>query len=322
MMSKKQLSVLIASLFAVTPALAQSDDFRAQGSVSAGGIYVNTKSGDNDLSKLNEYQDMSNGMLSTIDLKGRNSKSWIDLSGENFGRDDLYFSVRGGMYDVFKARAYTNWIPHNFLFDGITPYAGTGSASQLAVFPQPNPGTWNHIDIGYQRKDTGGYFEFQKMSPWYFRVEGNQVSTQGTKLGAASNGLSPGNGYVDLAFPVNYETNNVSFEGGYATRNMTFSVNYLVSNFGNKNETISWTNPYGNNLPDQSWLAPDNDYQKLTLNGTMRGLPWKSTISARYTWDETKSSTPINPIVLNPTGSAASSYLNLQPDTGTYDGNE
>src|SRR5512137_1859632 len=102
MTSKKQLSVLIASLFAVTPAMAQSDDFRAQGSVSVGGIYVDTKSDNTDLSKLNEYQDLSNGLLSNIELKGRNSKSWIDLSGENFGRDDLYFSVRGGMYDVFK----------------------------------------------------------------------------------------------------------------------------------------------------------------------------------------------------------------------------
>ena len=43
------------------------------------------------------------------------ASSWIDAYGENFGRDDMYVDIRGGMYDVFKARAYTNWLPHNFL---------------------------------------------------------------------------------------------------------------------------------------------------------------------------------------------------------------
>ena len=30
-------------------------------------------------------------------------------------------------------------------------------------------GGWNSYNLGYERKDAGGYFEWQKQSPWYFR---------------------------------------------------------------------------------------------------------------------------------------------------------
>ena len=61
-------------------------------------------SGTTDTSKFKEYQDLSNGMLSNIGVTGRNSSSWVDAYGENFGRDDMYVNIRGGLYDVFKAR--------------------------------------------------------------------------------------------------------------------------------------------------------------------------------------------------------------------------
>ena len=51
-------------------------------------------------------------MLSNIGIFGRTSKSWINAYGEKFGRDDMYVNIRGGLYDVFRARAYTNWMPH------------------------------------------------------------------------------------------------------------------------------------------------------------------------------------------------------------------
>ncbi len=287
-MNKRQLSILIASLFVAAPALAQSDPFVSTGSVTAGGIY--SQSNDTkDPSKFQEYQDLDSGMLSNFGFTGRNSQSWIDAYGENFGRDDTYFSVRGGMYDVFKARAYTNWMPHNFLFNGITPFAGSGTSNQTATFQKPNLGTWTNVDIGYERKDTGGYFEWQQQSPFYFRVDGNQVKFDGSKVGGSSNTTSPGGGYVDLSLPVEYTTNNVAFEAGYTTRTMTFTASFLNSNFSNDNAYVNWNNPSFASQVDRTYLAPDNQYQRLALNGVVRALPWNSTLAARYTWDKTTS---------------------------------
>ena len=65
-MSKKLLSTLIASLFAAVPAFAQSDDpMRVQGSATFGGIY-NRQNAD-DTAKLEEYQDLGNGVLDILD---------------------------------------------------------------------------------------------------------------------------------------------------------------------------------------------------------------------------------------------------------------
>jgi hypothetical protein len=99
------------------------------------------------------------------------------------------------------------------------------------------------------------------------------VKQSGSQVGSSSNGTSPGNGFTDLVIPVQYETNNVSFEGGYATNAMTFSANYLISNFGNDNSVLFWNNPfYGNNV-DRTFLPPSNDYQRLSLNAVFRQLP-------------------------------------------------
>jgi MtrB/PioB family decaheme-associated outer membrane protein len=320
-MTKKQLSILIASLFAATPLLAQTTDpFLSTGVVGAGGIITdeNSNAAREDFSKFNEYQDLSNGMLSIFGVQGRNKDSWITGYGENFGRDDMYVDLRGGMYDVFKARAYTNWLPHNFLFNGLTPYVGSGGPTLQAVFPNVNPAAWQNVDIGYQRKDTGGYFEWQGTSPWYFRVDGNQIKFSGTKLGSSSNTTSPGGGYVDLAFPVQYETNNVSVEGGYATRTMNISVSYLASNFGNDFETVSWNNPVFGGQVDRSYLPPANDYQRVAANATFRALPWASTLALRYTWDETTSDVNIANSVLS-TGGVPQFVL---PSSDTFNGKE
>ncbi len=305
-MSKKLLSTLIASLFAAAPALGQSadDPMRVQGTGTIGVIHNNSNA--SDTAKLDEYQDLGNGVLSNVGVQGRSSTTWFQGYGENFGRDDQYMFLRGGMYDVFKAGAYLNDIPHTFSSRAYTPYTGSGSNLLTATFPlaslPSNPPTagWNNFRLGYDRRDTGGYGEWQKNSPWYFRVDGNQVSFSGTRVGAAANGTSPGNGYVDLAFPQEFKTSNWGVEGGYQSSKATFAVRWDYSKFENDNPTLLWTNPYfgptsstTSNLLDTTYLAPNNEFNKLTVSGNYRDLPWRSVLSARYTWAKTTSDAPL-----------------------------
>ena len=321
-MSKKLLSTLIASLFAATPALAQSDDpIRVQGSGTIGGIYNNTNTFDN--ARLDQYQDLGNGVLSNIGAQGRNSRTWFQGYGENFGRDDQFMFLRGGMYDVFKYGAYLNDIPHTYVSNAYSPYGGIGGNVLTATFPlsalplpQP-PGNWSNFTLGTDRRDWGGYAEWQMGSPWYFRADGNQVKFSGTKYGAAANGTSPGNGYVDLAFPNETTTNNLGVEGGYQTSRATFSLRWDYSKFENDNETLQWTNPYfGSNRLDTTYLAPGNTFNKFTASGNYRDLPWKSVLSARYTWAKTTSDVPLATTALN-TGAV---YAPTLPHESNFDG--
>ena len=320
-MKRKTLATLFGGLCVAGVAEAQTvnpaptpNPWLIEGSVTAGPI-VTDQSG-RDTSKLQEYQDLNNGVLSNILFRGRDDKIWIDAYGENFGRDDMYVSVRGGQYDRYKYRIYTNWLPHNFAFNAVTPYNGTGSNLLVGTFPSPNPGTWNSFVLGYERKDTGGYFEWQGTSPWYFRVDGNHVTTDGTKVGSGALGTSPGNGFTDLAFPVSYTTDTVSAEAGYSTRKMQFSASYMFSRFSNDNTVLQWTNPFFGNQLDNTYLPLNNNYQRIAFNGVLRDLPYGSTLSARYTWSKTTNDTSVPPLALDSGGI----YVPTLPDNSTFNG--
>ena len=197
-MNRAASPILIASFLVAGPAFAQSIPWITDTYATVGGI-VTDRSG-RDFSKIEEYRDLRDGVLSNIWYRGRDDRNWVEFYGENFGRDDQYINLDGGQYGRFRYNVYTNWLPHNMLYDGRTPYDGSGTAllTPPVPFPRPDPNTWNGLNLGYERKDTGGYFEWRATSPWYFRVDANQVKFNGTKVGAAALGTSPGNGFADL----------------------------------------------------------------------------------------------------------------------------
>ncbi|MEO8303643.1 MAG: OmpA family protein [Betaproteobacteria bacterium] len=331
-MRKKLLSALVANLFAAAPAFGQSadDPMRVQGTATLGGIHNSTSATDN--AQLNLYQDLGNGVMSNVGVQGRNSTTWFQGYGENFGRGDQYLFLRGGVYDVFKSGIYLNDIPRTFSSAAYTPFNGSGSNLLTATFPlaslPTNPPTagWNGFQLGYDRRDAGGYAEWQKNGPWYFRADGSQVTFSGTRPGSGANGTSPGNGYTDLAIPQDFKTSNWGVEGGYQTSKATFAVRWDYSKFENSNETLRWTNPFfgptvngtatTSNLLDTTYLAPGNTFNKFTASGNYRDLPWHSVISARYTWAKTTSDTPLALTALNTNGV----YNNTLPDTTNFNG--
>ena len=95
-MSKKLLCTLVAGLFGSAPAFGQSDDWKVEGSATLGAIY-NSTSDTKDKSKYEEYRDLGNGVLSDVFVRGRGGKTWFEGYGENFGRDDQYMMLRGGV---------------------------------------------------------------------------------------------------------------------------------------------------------------------------------------------------------------------------------
>ena len=299
-MTKRLISLLIANLFVAVPAFAQ--DFKVEGSVSAG-VLNNRQDELGDGAKAQEFRDLSSGGLSAIDIKGRGSSYWFDLFGENLGRDDQYIGVKGGADKVLKYWLSSDSLRHNFLFNGRTPYTNPGGDLQRppANFPQLNQGTWTNVDVSYKRRDDAVGMELSVLNPFYVRIDGNRVRTTGNKYGASSQGLSPGNGYVDQIFPVEHETRNATVEGGYSTKTMHFSLAWLTSKFENDTESISWQNGYFGNGLDTTYLPPDNKYQRLAANATFRKLPLNSTVAFRYTSDELKSSNTFATQVLNGT---------------------
>lgn len=286
-MKRKLLTVLVANALAGS-ALAQ-ENMVVHGSASVGIQYVEHDA--QDPSKLNEYRDLKEGesALFGFELRGRSDTGHFNAYGENLGADDQYLNLTGGRFDSFKFRLYSDQLRHN-LGSGPgarSPFSGIGGATITAPFPPlPSVPSWNTFDHSYKRQDTGGFFEWQKLTPWYFRVEANQIKRDGVNVYAGANGTSPGNGFTDLPVPIDWTQRNYSAEVGHSTRRSHFAVNLMYSTFENENEVLRWSNRfYGNGL-DSTFLPPENQMWRIALNGNLRQLPLESTLAARFTYSQ------------------------------------
>jgi len=308
-MDRKLIPLLVASLFAGTTAVAADDEFTLSGSVSIGvrgtereggvrnGAYGSPATttttpftGPADEAKLNEYRDVSGGMIGTIDLQGRSSQYYTRFFGENFGRDDEYLNLRGGKYSEFKYQLYEDKMPHNLSWNALTPLSGTGGTVLTGPGgtypPAQDPNAWNSFDYKLQRNVYGGNVEVTANSPWHIRVDFNENTMKGVRPQSARLGTSANNGMIEFGVPVDYKTKNFSLDGGYSTKEGSWSFNILNSKFSNSNDMMQWTNFYMLNNLDTNLLPPDNNLDRVSFNGMLKQLPVNSTLAARFTWSK------------------------------------
>lgn len=300
-MKPKLLSIIVANLFIASSFAVHAAEMDWSGSsVSAGYLYDSDKA--NDPSKLNEYRDLDSGGLFGFEVKGRGSADYLNAYGENIGRDDMYLDLKGGRYGLFKYRLYDNELRHRYGFGpgAISPYAGIGTAilTNPGTLGIPNTGGWSHFDHSYERRDWGGMFEWQTNSPWYFRVDANEVTREGVNVFAGALGTSPGQGMSDLPSPIDYTTRDASLEAGYSAKRGHFAVSLGYSKFENDNPLLNWTQ-LGANPPavpagvDTTVLPQDNKMWRLAMNGNLRQLPGNSTLAGRFTYSKLTSDVPI-----------------------------
>jgi len=297
--------MLVASLLAPAPlALAQEGGTQWSGSASLGAGYVDDDA--RDPSKLNEYRDLGSELEGTagFELRGRGDRYYFNGYGENLGRDDQYLDFRGGSYGVYKYRLYSDQLRHNFGSGpgALSPFSGIGGATLTATLPNANVATWNTFDHSYKRRDWGGMAEWQATSPWYFRVEANEVKREGINVFGGANGTSPGNGFTDLPAPIDYSARNLSGEVGYSTRRGHLAVNLMHSKFENDNEVLRWNNGFFANGLDTTVLPPDNQLTRLGINGNLRQLPWRSTLAGRLVFSQLTNDVAVQTTMLHTGG--------------------
>jgi MtrB/PioB family decaheme-associated outer membrane protein len=297
---------LAANLALAAPlAFAEEGDLQWSGSVTVGARYVDDDDA-RDPSKLNEYRDLGDGGsgIAAFELRGRGDRSYLNAYGENLRRDDQYLDLRGGLYGTLKYRLYSDQLRHNFGSGpgALSPFSGIGSGTITATLPNPNVATWNAFDHSYKRRDTGAMVEWQAASPWYFRVDANEVKREGINVFAGANGTSPGNGFTDLPAPIDYTARSLSGEFGHSTTRSHFAVNLLHSKFENENAVLRWSNGFFANGLDTTVLPADNELTRLGVNGNLRNLFWNSTLAGRFVYSQLSSDVAMQPTMLHTGG--------------------
>jgi hypothetical protein len=304
----KAKMIIFAWMICLVPFFnAFSQEKTIEGEISATGKYVGVKGEGGGEAKFTEYRDLqeNGGLYGRARLKFDTEKNFLNFDAGDFGYDTQYYKVDGGSWGKFKFDLFYNEIPHNFTFDAKTFFSGAGSDTLTGV-PSANISSWDTFDYSIERRQYGGGLKINMIKPFFFDASFQREEKDGIKpTGTAT---SPGSIAYELPEPVNYITNNLKVEGGYAQKPFFFSFNYFLSEFNNGDTRLNLPSSLGS--PNAFSLPPDNTYYKGAFKGAVN-LPYNTKFSTNIGLSKGRSDTSILSLI--------SSDYEGRVDTKNYD---
>jgi len=270
------LSVLLFSLFFLSPAFAEEQKDKFSGEISGQGTLTHVNG---NKAKFNEYKDIRDGLYGDVKIKYDDDKYYIDFYSRNMFYDTQSYNLEGGKWGAFKFNINYNEIPHNFTYDARTLYsgAGTNNLTYPTHPPSTNTSTWNTFDYSTKRKNYGAGFKLDVLKPFFLDFSAAIDERKGIyPIGAA--GTSPGGIALELPAPIDYRTDSINLLAGYVRNPLFISLGYFYSSFNNSNTNLYFRDPATINtasVTDTYSLPPDNYYYKINLKGAIK-LPLNS----------------------------------------------
>ncbi len=253
------------------------DNKTIEGEIGFTGVWFDQHAKEGGKAKFTEYRDLreDGAVFGRARFNLDTDKYFINFNVGDFAYDTQYYTVDGGMWGKFKFNLFYDEIPHNITFDARTFFLGAGH-DLLVGTPNVNPATWNTFDYSILRRQYGGGFKFDMLRPFFLDVVFERENRQGIKPTGAAAG-SPGDFALELPEPVDYVTNNLKVSAGYSKKPLFLSLNYIRSDFTNRDTSLNFFNPLTVAF-DTFSLPPDNTYQKGAFKGAV-SLPFNSRFS-------------------------------------------
>lgn len=311
---KPKFIILALIMNVVQLSSAFPQDKPIEGEISLTGIFVNVEGKEGGKAKFSEYRDLreDGGFYGRARLRFDTDKYFLNFDAGDFSYDTQYYTIDGGMRGKFKFDLFYDEIPHNITFDARTPFLGAGRDT-LTGAPNTNFPTWNTFDYSIQRRQYGGGLKVDMIKPFFFNVSFQREERDGTKPTGAAPGTSD-DFALELPEPVQYVTNNLKIEAGYAKNPLFLSLTYLYSDFNNSNASLNFIDPLiaapEAGAPNNFSLPPDNTYYKGALKGALK-LPFNSKLSTNIGLSSGRSETSISPII--------GSFFTGRAETQNYD---
>ena len=278
------LATIILGLFIVPSVFAEEQTLA--GEVSLKGLLTNVKGSE---AKFNEYRDLRDGVYGHAKLLYDTDAWWLKANVSDIGYDTQKYKLDGGMWGAFKADLFYQEIPHNTTFGAKSLFTGVGTGS-LGFIPggtvDPNDSaTWpSSFDYSTKRRQLGGAFSLDILKPFFFNVSALTEEKKGNKpAGFLSTFGTP----IELPERVDYRTNTVKTDFGYARNPLFLDVYFMYSDFNNKNDNLNVNDPLSG-LNDSVSLPPDNKYYKVGFKGAVK-LPLNSKFNINTGWSQTTS---------------------------------
>ncbi len=277
-----------------------AEEITAEGEVGAEGVYAGVRGGEGGKAKFTEYRDLRQGfsMFGKIGLEMDSEKYFFKFRASDMGYDTQSYEIEDGMWGKFKLDLFYDEIPHNITFDARTPFLGAGSDTLTGALNTNFPG-WNTFDYSVQRRQYGGGLKVNIIKPFFFNVSFQRENREGIKPTGAAPGTSD-DFALELPEPVQYVTNNLKVETGYAKNPLFLSLTYVYSDFNNSRSSLNFIDPLAAapeaGAPNNFSLPPDNTYHKGALKGALK-LPFNSKFSTNLGLSRGTSETSLSPII-------------------------
>jgi MtrB/PioB family decaheme-associated outer membrane protein len=274
--------ILILSLIPLANAF--SEERTIEGNISVTGKIVDVNADGGGKAKFTEYKDLEDDFSLFVRgwLKYDTPTYFLELDVRDIAYDTQYYRLDGGMYGAFKYDLFYYEIPHNITFDARTFFDGTGT-NRLTVDPSAdltNPNTWNTFDYSTERKKYGAGFKLDMLKPYYFDVAYYREEKDGIKAAGIEQEFIA----YELPEPIDYATNNLKIETGYAKNPLFLSLCYYLSDFTNDDQLLRFPDISARPLT----LPADSTAYNLAFKGSLR-LPYNTKLYANLATGKTDS---------------------------------
>ena len=317
-----------------------TEDVQVAGSLTAG---VQQFDNSTNSSKLTEYRSLEDDFYLpgvTFNVRSRPTGWFFDLNGVNVSRDDQTILASGGRPGTWAFEASWLGVPHNFSNKAATPYIRRGAG--LFEVPATVPITFKRLGTS-SAADIPGVLAsdalvaayqgaFLTLTPLGTQTNSGHFSaswagSEWVTLGLAydlrdKSGLKSAYGpigdrpprtlNIQLTEPVDYRTNDLTFSAEHQGRAYTIRGEYLLSDFANRIDTLTWENVFATPAPGATadvWdrsvsafgvrpLPPDNRYHNVS--GMVGGeLPLDSRLTATLSYGRLEQNETLLPYSYN-----------------------
>lgn len=293
----KKTIMTIAMIIGLIPfGIIFAEEKRIEGEISLTSKYIGVDAEGGGEAKFTEYRDLkeNGGFYGRARLRYDTERYFLNFKAWDVGYDTQRYKLEGGMWGRFKYDLFYQEIPHHITFDARTFFLGAGRDTLVGA-PNTNIGSWNTFDYAFERRQYGGGLKLNLIKPFFFNASFQREEREGIKPTGVA-GTSPGGIGIEMPEPIDYVTNNLALETGYAKNPFFLSFNYFYSGFNNSNTVLNFTNP-ATATPDTLSLPPDNTYHKGSFKGSVK-LPFHSRISTNIGFSKGKSESSAFPTLI------------------------
>ncbi|MCX7948680.1 MAG: MtrB/PioB family outer membrane beta-barrel protein [Treponemataceae bacterium] len=283
----KKIIITLAIIGLIPWTLTLAEEKKIEGEISLSGKYIGVDAEGGGEAKFTEYRDLkeNGGFYGRARLRYDTERYFLHFKAAEVGYDTQRYQLEGGMWGKFKYDLFYHEIPHHITFDARTFFLGAGSDTLIGG-PNTNVGSWNTFDYSFERRQYGGGLKLNLIKPFFLNVSFQREEREGIKPNGVA-GTSPGGIGVELPEPIDYITNHLALETGYAKNPLFLSFNYFYSGFNNSNTTLNFRNP-STGAQDTLSLPPDHTYHKGAFKASVK-LPFQSRISGNIGFAKGKS---------------------------------